>query len=254
MEDIFTNIHAKDGRVLGFLAHFHLKSASTQCPSVGQERRTIPLMMVLDLGLPKTQFAKMANDLPRQIKDWRKRNYISQRDLASRLNVSQQAVSRWENGSDTPSANVLRRLIDLMTADDELFIEAAFIRDQTTVRALVDTDGARLLCFSRGFEALWPQFSLLKGVFLEDMIVDEMQSIISSPELKRQIIQREVRIISGTSRKQVDMNVDLAIKHDWHICLRRIGAKTVADMVFEPCHAEAPVGIKKILRISDFKR
>lgn len=83
------------------------------------------------------------------------------------------------------------------------------------------------------------------------MIVDEMQSIISSPELKKQIIQREVRIISGTSRKQVDINVDLAVKHDWHICLRRIGAKTVADMVFEPCHREAPVGIKKILRISD---
>lgn len=93
-------------------------------------------------------------DLADQIKDWRKRSYLSQSDLAHRLNVSQQAVSRWENGLDTPSAEVLRRLIDLMTSDDELFVEAAFIRDQSTIRALVDTDGARLLCFSRGFEAL----------------------------------------------------------------------------------------------------
>lgn len=193
----------------------------------------------------------MEDDLPRKIRDWRKRSYLSQQKLADLLNVTQQAVSRWENGSDKPSAKVVGQLVDLMTGDDELAIEAAFIRDQATLRAIVDLDGGRLLCFSSGFSALWPRFSLLQGVFLEDKIINELQSIISSPELRSQMIQREIKIISGTSLRHIDMNVDLEIKHNWHLCVRRIGGRTVADMVFEPCDDDAPIGIRKIVRISD---
>ena len=40
----------------------------------------------------------------------RKREGISQEELASYLEVSRQAVSRWENGETTPNPETLKRL------------------------------------------------------------------------------------------------------------------------------------------------
>ena len=46
--------------------------------------------------------------LPDKIIKLRKENGWSQEDLAERLNVSRQAISRWENGTALPDAeNVL---------------------------------------------------------------------------------------------------------------------------------------------------
>lgn len=83
----------------------------------------------------------MNNDLGKKIKHWRKSNYISQQHLACLINVSQQAISRWESGADIPSAQCLARLTELMRSNDELLIEKSFIADQTIIRALIDTDG-----------------------------------------------------------------------------------------------------------------
>ena len=49
----------------------------------------------------------------------RKTNGWSQEDLAERLNVSRQAISRWENGTALPDANNILQLSKLfsVTAD-----------------------------------------------------------------------------------------------------------------------------------------
>lgn len=49
----------------------------------------------------------------------RKANCWSQEDLAERLNVSRQAISRWENGTALPDSNNILQLSKLfhVTAD-----------------------------------------------------------------------------------------------------------------------------------------
>lgn len=195
----------------------------------------------------------MNNDLGNKIKHWRKRNYISQQHLAYLINVSQQAISRWESGKDIPSAQCLARLTELMRNNEELLIEKSFIADQSTIRALIDTDGGRLLGYSKGFEFIWPSLAKLEGEFLEDKIINELQSLIATPELKKQMLGREIVVISGVSFRHLDLDIDLSLKHSWHICIRKLGIKTVADMIFEPSNEETSLGVKKILRLGDMK-
>ena len=56
------------------------------------------------------------------IKMLRKRRKLSQQKLADALDVCQQAVAKWENGSAMPRADLLPKLADLLGCSiDELF-------------------------------------------------------------------------------------------------------------------------------------
>ena len=48
------------------------------------------------------------------IKHFRKAQKISQEELAVKLNVVRQTVSKWENGLSVPDADVLVRMADLL--------------------------------------------------------------------------------------------------------------------------------------------
>ena len=48
------------------------------------------------------------------IRQYRERKEITQKDLAEKLNVTPQAVSRWENGISMPDVDVLPRIADLL--------------------------------------------------------------------------------------------------------------------------------------------
>lgn len=54
-----------------------------------------------------------------RICDLRKQNNISQGQLASMMDVSRQAVSKWENDSSTPDALKLIKLADIFNVDIE---------------------------------------------------------------------------------------------------------------------------------------
>ena len=51
--------------------------------------------------------------LSEKIRELRKRSGLSQEELAERIDVSRQAVSKWELGSATPTADKLVELADL---------------------------------------------------------------------------------------------------------------------------------------------
>jgi DNA-binding XRE family transcriptional regulator len=184
------------------------------------------------------------NILPQRIRLWRRVNAVGQKDLAARLGVTQQAVSNWETGRDTPSQLIISKLMDLFSNSDELSIEKAFIRSQSTVRALIDVDGATLVGYSSGFERVWKEFCSLSGVALEDKLINELYWISSNVELRREIMAGEVPILSGTSNKHLDVDLGVPFKHRWHICFRRYGARKIADMIYEPCDADAEVGVQ----------
>ena len=54
----------------------------------------------------------MKDQIGSKIKDLRKQQNLTQEQLAERLNVSPQAVSKWENGSNLPDITVLPELAD----------------------------------------------------------------------------------------------------------------------------------------------
>lgn len=63
----------------------------------------------------------------------RKQKGLTQMDLAERLNVSRQAISRWEVGAAVPSTDNLKILSDLygVSVDDILKGESVFIPQNT---------------------------------------------------------------------------------------------------------------------------
>lgn len=186
--------------------------------------------------------------LAKQIARWRRANLIKQSRLAAELGVSQQAVSAWERGLALPSPQVLARLRTMLHEAEPLLAECAAVKGQSTVRALIDADGARLLEYSRGFEKRWGDFCRLKGECLEDRLVNEMQSVLSSG-LRAEIVSGQVVVMSGVSYRHVDVDLGEPFLHRWHVCFRRYGARVVGDMVFEQCEAHEPTGIDLVLRL-----
>ena len=55
----------------------------------------------------------MANVLPKQLKQYRSDLNMSQEDVADKLFVSRQAVSRWESGDATPDLTNLIKLTEI---------------------------------------------------------------------------------------------------------------------------------------------
>lgn len=188
------------------------------------------------------------DNLGRRIKVWRQAQQLHQKELAHRLGVTQQAVSYWENSKDIPSAKTLAQLRSLMVTPDPLDVERAFIRNQSTVRALVDVDGIRLVGYSKGYAAVWDDFLQVLGKPVEDKVINELQTFAGSWSLKHQIVKNELVMMTGISMRHLDIDLGPAFKHRWHMCFRKHGERMFVDMLFEPCDQALGTGIDLMLR------
>ncbi len=196
----------------------------------------------VDMGKP------VSENLGPRIKAWRQAQHLHQKELAHQLGVTQQAVSYWENDRDTPSSKTLAKLRSLMIAPDPLDIERAFIRNQSTVRALIDVNGIRLVGYSKGYAEVWNDFLQVLGKPLENRVINELQGFAGSRALKHQILKNELVLMSGVSLRHLDIDLGPAFKHRWHLCFRRSGQKMFADMLFERCDHTLDTGIDLMLR------
>jgi len=187
-------------------------------------------------------------DASASLRKWRRLNGIKQEDLASRLGVSQSAVSFWENGRERPSANNIRKLKGLMahTVRDELAIERLFVERQSGLRVLCDFDGIALVATSSGFKSLWPETAQLENRWAAHHLVDEARDFLLDEDHARSIRSGEIGLASAVSHRITDFQVDSAVKCRWHLCVRRYGYRTLLDVVFEPCGAEVETGITDI--------
>lgn len=189
-------------------------------------------------------------DLAERLKRWRRANLIKQSHLASSLGVSQQAVSAWERGDYLPSQAILGRLRTMMSSADPLKLDKIFLRNQSSIRSLIDTDGARLIEVSRGFEDLWNEFSVLKGKFLEEFLINEIL-LLTNHDFRLPILRGDIALISGVSERHLDIDMGPAFLHRWHICFRRYGHRVIAEMVFELADAGLAKGIEGIVRVDE---
>ncbi len=105
----------------------------------------------------------MANqDMSSIIVERRKALRMTQRDLAERLNVSDQTVSRWETGASYPDASIIPALADVLQVDIAVLFsrtpkgDVLSKEDQTDYKAITKFKilsgvAAALIFFSSGF-------------------------------------------------------------------------------------------------------
>ncbi len=190
------------------------------------------------------------------LKVWRRQNNIKQASLAEMLGVSQAAVSFWESGRDVPSTDSMKRIQALMAKSvrDELLLEQLFVQRQAGVRALFDFDGMHLLVASRGFQALWPEVGTMEGRHMADRLINEASTLVFDTDLRHAILTGNLGLASGFSERMTDLEVDSVVPHRWHMCFRHHGHRTIIDVVYEPCAAEAEPGITDLVYLDSIRQ
>lgn len=183
-----------------------------------------------------------------RLRQWRKANHIKQAAIAHDLNITQAAISRWENGVDEPSPRHLALIQARMAACNlEDAIEAQFITRQMSPRALFDVDGMRLLAVSRGLQQIWPEFSEMIGTPMADHMIGESAPFAHDDKFVQMLRTNEVAMVTGVSLRHLDLLVDEPFLHRWHGCTRRTGSRTLIELVYEPCGQGTPTGIEDML-------
>lgn len=60
------------------------------------------------------------------IKEIREKNGLTQRDLADKLNVTYQAVSKWENGKNLPDISIIKKISKEFSIDIDNFLDGEY--------------------------------------------------------------------------------------------------------------------------------
>ena len=88
----------------------------------------------------------MHMNLGKNIADLRKKNNLTQEDLANMLGVSPQAVSKWENDAACPDIALLPKIAEIFGVTiDELMNEQGSINSQKTVNSSVKSSSKRIV-------------------------------------------------------------------------------------------------------------
>ncbi len=72
------------------------------------------------------------------LKHLRRKNDMTQEDLAESLGLTPQAVSRWENGAAFPDSSVIRKLAYLFDVTTDYLLEVDPVRMQESIRELIE--------------------------------------------------------------------------------------------------------------------
>jgi transcriptional regulator with XRE-family HTH domain len=191
-----------------------------------------------------------AKNFGTQLRLWRRANQIKQGTLALDLGVTQPAVSRWESGTDKPSPLIMDRLKAFMAPIDlSLRLDMRLIERQAAMRAIFDCDRFQLLAASSGMRQAWPQLCSLIDYSFADDLINELAPLVSDHALNEQLLGGEIVLISGVSDRHLTLEVDEAFRHRWHICFKRSGTRLLADMTYEPCPSDLPIGITDIVTL-----
>lgn len=77
-------------------------------------------------------------DLGKTITEYRKKLNMTQKDLGEKLNVSAQAVSKWENGQAEPDASTLKKLGEIFKISTDELLGITPPADETAAAAVIE--------------------------------------------------------------------------------------------------------------------
>lgn len=191
-----------------------------------------------------------------KFKNWRLGQGFKQSTVAGMLDVTQAAISRWENGHDMPSLALCRRIENIMLSDHqaELAIERAFVARNASMQAIFDLDGIRLKGLSAGMRSTWPLFSVLEEHYFADHLIGESSILIKNDDILNGVLSKDIIMMSGVSKRHISISVDPEMVHKWHARFRTIGSRIMADVLYEPCDENAELKILDIIRRDDLVR
>ena len=187
------------------------------------------------------------------LRNWRRHNNLKQTSLAHLLGVSQPAIARWEKGVDTPSPTLCRRIRDLMqrTSNSELAMQRVLTERLQIIRGLFDFEDMSMVAVSLGFREKWPEFSDFMGVSMRDQLVNEAAIVNNDRNLRADILDGGIGLITGVSVRHSSVQVDRAIRHKWHASFRRFGSRIFCDMIYEPCAQDIQPGLLDVVRFDE---
>ncbi len=96
-------------------------------------------------------------NLGKRIAEYRKSADLTQKDLGDRLNVSPQAVSKWENGQAEPDASTIKKLCEIFRISTDELLGIAPHADETAATAVA---------------AVTPQPQIVKETVVEQKIIN----------------------------------------------------------------------------------
>lgn len=101
--------------------------------------------------------------LGENIKNLRIKNGLSQEDLAKKLNVVRQTVSKWEKGQSLPDANSLKVLAEVFDTDVSSLIGCEDKDDNDDLKEILKNINAEIHIKNQRRERLW---KILGRIFL----------------------------------------------------------------------------------------
>ncbi|MBR3293347.1 MAG: helix-turn-helix transcriptional regulator [Oscillospiraceae bacterium] len=148
-----------------------------------------------------------ALQIGRYIQKMRKSAGMTQKELAERLNVSFQAVSKWENGDTLPDTALLLPLCDVLgTTADRLLLGGTFAaRDRRLMRVEDVAEGFR--CMERIGQLFGENSTFFTGMvegINENMNID-LLGYLKDPKT-REVLYAEVLIQGILKGRSVDMD------------------------------------------------
>ena len=135
--------------------------------------------------------------------------HLTQKDLAEKLNISFQAVSKWETGSTLPDTSVLLGLSDMLEVTVDQILNAGEFRKSMNKKINVEAVAKAVDSILKVKEVLGPNNGLYKSMIMglnqgEDVDYEQM---LADPEKREIIIAKSCiqLIIDGFTLKDDDI-------------------------------------------------
>ncbi len=116
-------------------------------------------------------------DLGKTITEYRKKLNMTQKDLGERLNVSAQAVSKWENGQAEPDASTLKKLSEIFEISTDELLGITPPADETTD----ETAAAAAVTATAAAEAPAPQPQIIRETVVQQKIINGYCEVCQKP-------------------------------------------------------------------------
>lgn len=102
------------------------------------------------------------------IKSLRKNKGYTQEELAARINVVRQTVSKWEKGLSVPDAEALQRLADVLEVDIKELLGSSIVSEQKNDEVVEQLAriNEQLVIKNRRAQRIWKTIGVIFAVFV----------------------------------------------------------------------------------------
>lgn len=111
--------------------------------------------------------------LGENIKKLRKSKGLTQEELAARLNVVRQTVSKWEKGFSVPDADTLQKIADVLETDVKQLLGASIEmeKDRDTIAEQLSRLNEQLAVRNRRSRRIWKAVLICLGIAIVVLIL-----------------------------------------------------------------------------------